>query len=196
MSIADIRETFHATAKGWQCRNATLRYGRDHDDNEISIIELDGIDHAGSRFATSHACKCGEEIGAVIELALVLTGQAAQFNPGASSVGRMRAGDLMLTIVERMMQMTLDLARIETEVAENRSAVASAVALLQGLKAQLGDARLCSTDAETVAAISKLAEDLDANTLVLANAVVANTSAVPPSPSSGKTPAGPFTRLE
>lgn len=67
-----------------------------------------------------------------------------------------------------------DLTKIQTEVSENTSAVASAVALLDNL------AQLIRDNATDVAALNELADQLDANSNQLAEAVVRNTPAEPP----------------
>lgn len=66
-----------------------------------------------------------------------------------------------------------DLSAITNEVQENGDAVASAVSLLGSLSQQIRD---LSTDP---AALQALADQLDANTQSLAEAVVANTPAAP-----------------
>jgi chromosome segregation ATPase len=62
-----------------------------------------------------------------------------------------------------------DLSALEREVQENSDAVASATSLMEGLSEQLRQA------AGDPAAIQALADELDANTQALAEAVVANT---------------------
>lgn len=64
-----------------------------------------------------------------------------------------------------------DLARLQTEVSENGDAIASAVTLLGGLAQALRDV---ATDP---AAVTALADSLDAQTNALAAAVVENTPA-------------------
>ena len=74
--------------------------------------------------------------------------------------------------LEKIMSALTDL---QTEVAENKTVMGSAVALLEGLKAKLDEA-IASGDP---AALQALSAELDANTNALANAVSANTPADP-----------------
>ena len=69
-----------------------------------------------------------------------------------------------------------DLSSLEADVKANGDAVASAVTLLQGLKAQLDAA---GTDA---AKLADLSASIEANTSNLAAAVAANTPAAAPTP--------------
>lgn len=69
-----------------------------------------------------------------------------------------------------------DLTQLTSDVAANSDAVASAVTLLQTIKSELDAA---GTDP---AALDALSASLEANTEALANAVVANTPAGPPTP--------------
>lgn len=66
-----------------------------------------------------------------------------------------------------------DFSAVQTEITENGDAIASAVALLGNLSQQIRDA------GNDPAAIQALADQLDANTQALAQAVVANTPAAP-----------------
>lgn len=79
-------------------------------------------------------------------------------------------------ITELETQAMADLTAITQEVAENGSAVDSAVALLGSLSDQI---RALSTDP---AALQALADQLDADGTRLAEAVVANTPAEEPPP--------------
>lgn len=75
------------------------------------------------------------------------------------------------------------LTQLTADVAANRSAVDSAVTLLQGLKAALDAAGTDPT------ALARLSADIEASTAALAAAVVANTPAAPtPTPTPGPTP--------
>lgn len=67
--------------------------------------------------------------------------------------------------------MSEQLDKLTQEVAENKTVMASAVTLLQGLKQRLDEA---GTDQ---AKLAELSADLDANTNALAAAVQANTPA-------------------
>lgn len=64
---------------------------------------------------------------------------------------------------------------LRTEVEENKTVMASAVALLQGLKAKLDEAIASGDPAE----LKRLSDELDTNTTALAGAVSANTPAEP-----------------
>lgn len=74
-----------------------------------------------------------------------------------------------------------DLAQLQQEVSENGDAVASAVALLGALSQQIRDA---GTDP---AALADLANQLDAQSSALAQAVVENTPADPNAPRPDQT---------
>lgn len=74
-----------------------------------------------------------------------------------------------LTINQKLNKMAADLTTLEQEVSENSDAIASAVTLLQGLKAALDAA---GTDPVKLKALS---DQLSAQTDSLAAAVVANT---------------------
>ncbi len=65
------------------------------------------------------------------------------------------------------------LTTLQTEVAENKEVMSSAVVLLKGLKDKLDEA-IASGDP---AALKALSDELDANTNALAAAVTANTPA-------------------
>lgn len=78
-----------------------------------------------------------------------------------------------------------DLSVITEEVAQNGDAIGSAVALLGNLSQQIRD---LSTDP---AALQALADQLDANTQQLAEAVVANTPAAPAQTPVGGVPEQP-----
>lgn len=65
------------------------------------------------------------------------------------------------------------LSTLQTEVAENREVMASAVVLLKGLKEKLDEAIASGDPAE----LQKLSDELDANTNALASAVTENTPA-------------------
>lgn len=73
---------------------------------------------------------------------------------------------------QRIMSALTDL---QTEVAENKEVMGSAVILLQGLKTRLDEA-IASGDPAALAALSA---ELDSNTNALAAAVQANTPTVP-----------------
>ena len=76
---------------------------------------------------------------------------------------------------ERLTAMAADLTALQNEVAQNGDVIASAVTLLQGLKAALDEA-LASGDP---AAIQAVVDQLDAQTQSLADAVAANTPTTP-----------------
>ncbi len=99
-------------------------------------------------------------------------------------------GTEALDILRRLDQqgalIVADLTAITAEVQQNGDAVGSAVALLGNLSQQIRD---LSTDP---AALQALADELDANTQSLADAVVANTPAAPtPEPTPEPAPEPP-----
>lgn len=67
--------------------------------------------------------------------------------------------------------MSAQLARIQTEIAENTSVTEGAVALMESLSAQIRELK------DDPAALDALADQLDANSNKLAAAVAANTDA-------------------
>src|SRR5664279_2777247 len=75
------------------------------------------------------------------------------------------------TLTNKENTIMADLSVLTTDVAANGSAVASAVALLEGLSAALAAA------GNDPVALAALADSLTANTTALADAVVANTPA-------------------
>lgn len=81
-----------------------------------------------------------------------------------------------LTVMEVEVAKEIDALRAEVE--ENGSVVASATALLGGLKAALDEA-IANQD---MGAVETLRNQLDANNAALAAAVAANTPAAPPTP--------------
>ena len=76
-------------------------------------------------------------------------------------------------------QMALDLTKLTSDVASLKTAEASAITLLQGLKAAV-DAIPPSTDPATQKALDDLSTQIESGTADLAAAVVANTPAAPP----------------
>ena len=86
----------------------------------------------------------------------------------------------------------LNIEKLTADVAAQTSVVVSAVALLTGLTAAVGDlkaqlaAAIAARDPAAIAAVQKALDDLDAtlstNTVNLATAVNANTSAPPSTP--------------
>jgi hypothetical protein len=72
-------------------------------------------------------------------------------------------------LTSKTLKMSEQLDKLTQEVAENKTVMASAVTLLQGLKQRLDDA---GTDQ---AKLAELSADLDTNTNALAAAVTANT---------------------
>jgi len=89
----------------------------------------------------------------------------------AAAIARIEA--LLNQVIIKEDRQMADLARLQTEVAENGDAIASATTLLEGLSQALRDA---ATDP---AAVTALADQLDAQTNALAAAVAANTPADP-----------------
>lgn len=79
----------------------------------------------------------------------------------------------LTTVTEQGEHQMADLAALQAEVEQNGEVGASAIALLNGLSQQLRDA----VAANDPAAISALADQLDAQTQSLADAVSANTPA-------------------
>lgn len=84
-----------------------------------------------------------------------------------------RLGELLDTINERQNQMALDLTRLQAEIAENNSAIGSAVALINRIADELRDA------AGNQDAVNALADQLSGQSDVLAAAVLANTTSEP-----------------
>lgn len=83
------------------------------------------------------------------------------------------------TINRRLIKMSQQLDHLTAAVQAEKTADASAIALIQGLSQQLRDA-LAKPDPS--AAIEQLASDLDASQAALAAAVAANTPAADPAP--------------
>lgn len=79
----------------------------------------------------------------------------------------------LATLDERLTPMALDLSRLSAEIAENNSAITSAVTLINQIAQELRDA------AGNQDAVNALADQLDAQSNNLAAAVVANTPAAP-----------------
>lgn len=79
----------------------------------------------------------------------------------------------LTTLLKGQGKMTVELDRLTTEVAETRGVVDSAIALIGGMAQQIRD---LSNDP---AALTALADELDAQTNALAAAVAANS---PPAP--------------
>ncbi len=77
-------------------------------------------------------------------------------------------------ILAQGVAMSAALDKITSEVADTKSVIASAVTLINGLAQQIRD---LSTDP---VALNALADDLDASSKSLADAVAANTPAAPP----------------
>ena len=81
--------------------------------------------------------------------------------------------ELMHQIKERLITMSAALDRLTQEVSETKDAVASVLALVQGLADQIRN------NSDDPAALEKLADDLDAAQQEIAAAVAANTPAQP-----------------
>ena len=79
--------------------------------------------------------------------------------------------ELLITNNKNQLKMANELETLTTEVGETKTVMASAVTLLQGLKAKLDAA---GTDPAKLKALS---DDLDSNTNALAEAITANTPA-------------------
>src|SRR5215510_6469707 len=73
-------------------------------------------------------------------------------------------------ILERINRMSAEVDKLRQEVAENNTVISSAVALINGLAEKLKEA--ANAD-DTKAAVLELANQLDANTAILAAAVEA-----------------------
>lgn len=84
----------------------------------------------------------------------------------------------------KILKMSEQLDKLTQEVAENKTVMASAVTLLQGLKQRLDEA---GTDATKLA---ELSAELDSNTNALAAAVTANTPAENETSEGGNTGTG------
>lgn len=76
-------------------------------------------------------------------------------------------------IIEKVEQMALDFARLETEVSENSSVIQSVITLLTNIADAIRDA------AANQAKVEALATQLDGQTQALAAAVAASTPAEP-----------------
>lgn len=76
----------------------------------------------------------------------------------------------VLVLREDVKKMSAELDRLSQEVSENNSAIDSAIVLINGLAAQIRDL------ADDPAALSALADSLDAKANELAAAVAANTT--------------------
>ena len=83
------------------------------------------------------------------------------------------------SIERKLVIMSQELDHLTKSVADLKTVAQSAEALLSGLSAQLRDA-LAKPDPS--AAISAIADDIDADKAELAAAVAANTAAAPPPP--------------
>ena len=90
----------------------------------------------------------------------------------SQQLGRIE-GSLSL-LHERIDTMTPAMERITREVAETKTAVQSAVTLINGLAQQIRD------NADDPVALNALADDLDQSQADIAAAVTANTPAAPP----------------
>ncbi len=87
-----------------------------------------------------------------------------------------RAMQKLDTILAQGVSMSAALDKITGEVTETKSIIESAVTLINGLAQQIRDL------SEDPAALNALADDLDASSKSLADAVAANTPAAPPTP--------------
>lgn len=76
---------------------------------------------------------------------------------------------LLKTVIERISIMSAELDRLKTEVAETNTAIGSVLALVEGLAQQIRD------NATDPAALTALADELDAQQQAIADAVAANT---------------------
>jgi|SRR6185295_14602257 len=76
-------------------------------------------------------------------------------------------------IIEKVEQMALDFARLETEVSENSNVIQSVITLLTNIADAIRDA------AADQAKVEALATQLDGQTQALADAVAASTPAAP-----------------
>jgi len=76
-------------------------------------------------------------------------------------------------IIEKVEQMAIDFARLETEVSENSSVIQSVITLLTNIAGAIRDA------AANQAKVEALATQLDGQTQALADAVAASTPAAP-----------------
>ncbi|MDP2322587.1 MAG: hypothetical protein Q8N51_00975 [Gammaproteobacteria bacterium] len=76
---------------------------------------------------------------------------------------------LLQQLIQKVNIMSAELDRLTSEVAENGAVIQSAITLLNGLAQQIRD------NANDPAALTALADELDANEQALAAAVAANT---------------------
>jgi uncharacterized protein YoxC len=81
--------------------------------------------------------------------------------------------ELMHKILERVIHMSAELDRLTAEVSETSTAVDSIIALVEGLAQQIRD------NVSDPAALTKLADELDAKQQAIAAAVSANTPQQP-----------------
>jgi ABC-type transporter Mla subunit MlaD len=77
------------------------------------------------------------------------------------------------TLIEGIDKMSLDLSKLQTEVSENTSVMQSAMTLLDNLASEI------RANAGNQTALNELADNLDANSNALADAVARNTTAQP-----------------
>jgi hypothetical protein len=98
-----------------------------------------------------------------------------------------RFENLLSDLNQRIKYMTTELDQLRASVAANTSVTASALALIQGFKAQLDAARASPDD--VAGALTELSASLDANDTALAAAVAANTPAAQPAPAAAAAPA-------
>lgn len=83
---------------------------------------------------------------------------------------------LELLITERTNDMSAQLEVLKTEVAETKTVIDSAITLLNGLSAKIAELK------DDPVALQALADELDAETKALSDAVVANTPVEPAPP--------------
>lgn len=93
----------------------------------------------------------------------------------------------------RDMDITAAVQKIKDAMAKNRSLIGSAVAFIHGLADQLNALRQTGASAED---ISNLADELTAQDIDLANALVANTSAAGSAVPTDAVPGGVVTKAE
>jgi hypothetical protein len=93
--------------------------------------------------------------------------------------------NLVSTLQKVLSHMTTELDQLRSSVAANTTVTASAIALIQGIKAQL-DAAIESDDPDALTALSDSLESSDA---ALAAAISANTPAAPAAANPTATPA-------
>jgi ABC-type transporter Mla subunit MlaD len=153
-----------------------LRNRNRHDAKKTEQLAKQVEESAGTLI---HVIKRMERLATAFErlaaaIAMDGTDDHGHQNSGPDILRRLdRIAEALSPISKRLEQMALDFARLESEVAENSDAVQSVITLLTSIAQEIRD-----TPANQ-AKIAALADKLDVQTKVLADAVAANTPAEP-----------------